>query len=334
MAWVILFDLACRFRLTLQQTYSGCQVAIYISLGFSKVASILLVRRLFICDMKNAWTICNIITGAIVVWTLVSAILVSAGCSNESLSPKNPAEICSGIETRYMFVVVTDALTDLILAFIPTYLCRHLQMNILFKLQILGVFALRLPLLILAALFYKAWSSSLHGDKPGVERTTALVYQQSQLCFSLIAATIPCLKSFIQGFDTGSGQKAGFGYSFNSGAYGHMSSVHHSTAHVDDGESYQMSRLDRSQNSTSRPSKGNNREGTVRVNRKPFTTESGPTTYDGVELERRSTQESDRKSQQSTQELFIRKDVQFEVKREPAMKGIDAHRPGLLRLPK
>ena len=299
------------------------------------MASILLVRRLFIRDMKSAWMICNIITGTVVVWTLVSAVLVSAGCSSESLSPRNSADICSGIETRYMFVVATDALTDLVLAFIPTYLCYRLQMDFLVKLQVLGIFAIRLPLLALAILFYRAWKNSLFSDNPGVERTVALACQQSQLCFSLIVATIPCLKAFIQSFDTGSGQKAGFGYSSNSGAYGHMSSVHRSTAHVDDGESYQMSRLSRNQNATSRLRNGDDSKGAVRNYRQPFTTEFGSAAgAAGMELERRSTQESDRRSQLSTQELVIRKDVQFEVKREPVKKNLEIHRPGLLCLPK
>ncbi|KZM24452.1 hypothetical protein ST47_g4406 [Ascochyta rabiei] len=315
-------------------TYSSGQVVLYISLGFSKISTILLVRRLFIRDMKNAWAMCNLITGAMVIWTIVSAVLVLAGCTSDSLSPKTPSDICNGIEVRYMFVVITDGVTDLILAFIPSYLCRHLQMNILFKLQVLGLFALRLPLVVLAGLFYHAWRTAHHSDNPGVERTASLVYQQSQLCFSLIAATIPCLKSFIQGFDTGSGQKAGFGYSSNSGAYGHMSSVHHSSSRFDNGESYQMSRLDRDNDNTSRLRKGGGSE-EARIKRKSFVAEGGATTMDGnIELERCSTQESDRKSQQSTQELFIRKDVQFEVKREPAKKHTDTHQPGLLRLPK
>jgi hypothetical protein len=208
-------------------------------------------------------------------------------------------------------------------------------MSSFFKLQVLGVFALRLPLLALAGLFYTAWKSSLHSDNAGVERTTALVYQQSQLCYSLISATIPCLKTFIQSFDTGSGQKAGFGNSSNSGAYGHMSSVHHSTAHADDGESYQMSRLDRHKNGISRLRHGGDNNGAVRVNRKTPIAYAGSATDDGgMELERRSTEESDRKSQQSTQELVIRKDVQFDVKRELAKNMSESHRPALLHLPK
>lgn len=304
------------------------------SLGFSKTALILLVRRLFMRDMKHAWAVCNVATAVIITWTLVSAVLVSAGCASESLLPRNSSEICQGLEIRYMVVVISDGITDFMLAFIPTYLCRRLQMNIVFKLQILGVFALRLPLIILAGLFFKTWSSSLHGENPGVERTTALIYQQSQLCFSLIAATIPCLKSFIQSFDTGSGQKAGVGYSTHSSGYGHVSSIHHSTPQFDEGESIPLSRFDRSEGGPSRL-RGGAGEGAVRVNRKPYVVESTFGTDDGSgELYRRSTQESDRKSQHSTQELFIRKDVQFEVKHEPVKKGTDTHRPGLLRLPK
>ncbi len=285
-------------------------------------------------DMKHAWAVCNVATVVIVMWTLVSSVLVSAGCASESLSPKKPSDICHGIETRYMFVVITDGITELMLAFIPTYLCRNLQMHIVFKLQVLAVFMIRLPLVVLAGLFYKTWITSLHGENPGVERTTPLIYQQSQLCFSLVAATIPCLKSFIQSFDTGSGQKPGFGYSSNSGAYGHMSTVHHSTTQSDHGESYPMPRLGHGQTGTSRLQRGAS-EGAIRVNRKPSIAQGTLGTDDGdVELDRRSTQESDRKSHQSTQELFIQKDVQFEVKREFVKKGMETHRPGLLRLPK
>ncbi|KAF3000064.1 hypothetical protein E8E13_001092 [Curvularia kusanoi] len=318
------------------QTYAGAQVALYIALGLSKMASILLVRRLFIRDMRSAWAICNIITGIIAAWTLLSASLVSAGCSNDSLSPKNSQDMCVGIKTRYLIVVVTDCLTDAILAFIPTYLCRRLQMNLLFKLQILGVFALRLPLLLFAILFYTSWSKHWQSDNPGVARTTALVYQQCQLCSSLIAATIPCLKSFIQSFDTGSGQKAGFGYSSNSGAYGHMSTIHHSATQADEyDDSYPMTRLDRTQTGVTRLRYLGSNTNIMGTSGKS----SSAGTYDaaenfGADLEERKTSVSGRNSEQSTHELVIRREVQFDVKREPARKRAEAHQPGLLRLPK
>ncbi|KAF2846507.1 hypothetical protein T440DRAFT_372729, partial [Plenodomus tracheiphilus IPT5] len=197
-------------------TQYGVQIAIYISLGLSKLSTILLVRRLFPRDMQSARTICNVITAITVIWTLASAVLVSAGCSAQSLSPRNSSQICAGIEARYMAVVISDAITDLILAFVPTFLCRNLQMKLLFKIQVLGVFALRLLLIPLAGLFVQSWKTSLRSQDPGIARTKPLVYQQAHLCLSLIAATIPCIRSFLQSFDTGSGLKAGLGPTTNS----------------------------------------------------------------------------------------------------------------------
>lgn len=290
---------------------------VYLSLGFSKIATILLVRRLLIRDMKIAWSTCNTVVGVTVTWTVASAIIVSAGCSSESLSPRTSSKLCAGLKTRYMLVTVADGVTDLVLAFLPAYLCRNLHMKFMFKLQVLGIFALRLVLLVLAGLFYKYWMASLASDDTVVVRTTALIFQQAEVCFSLIAGTIPCLKSFIQSFDTGSGVKAGFGSTHTSG-YGHHSKVLHGrNAEINDEESYQMSPLRRDiidrpffqvkvdEDKLLRSTRGSAATGLC-----------GVSMEDLVRLERRSTLDFDSSSQLSTQELVIRKDVRWEVTRE------------------
>lgn len=216
-----------------------------------------------------------------------------------------------------MLVTVADGVTDLLLAILPAYLCRNLHMKFMFKLQVLGIFALRLPLLVLAGLFYKYWMASLASDDTDVVRTTALIFQQAEVCFALIAGTIPCLKSFIQSFDTGSGVKAGFGSTHTSG-YGPHSKVHHgSNAEINDEESYQMSPLRRDiidrpvfqvkgdEDRLLRSTRGSTATGLL-----------GVSMEDLVRLERRSTMEFDSSSQLSTQELVIRKDVRWEVTRE------------------
>jgi hypothetical protein len=132
------------------------------------VATILIVRRLFTVDMRGPRRICNIIIGAIVVWTIASAVLVSAGCSAASISLKTPLHTCPNFGTRYLVVTVTDAVTDSILTVTPAYLRRRLHMNIRLKLQVLGVFALRLPLVVLSILFFKWWKLSLDDANPGI----------------------------------------------------------------------------------------------------------------------------------------------------------------------
>ena len=116
--------------------------------------------------------------------------LVSIGCSPESIAPVSPTETCPTIVTRYKIVVVTDAITDVILVVIPGYLCWQLQMSIVLKVQVLAVFAFRLPLVALSGLFLKTWIRSLSIVNPGIHRTPAIIFQQAELCVSLMAATI------------------------------------------------------------------------------------------------------------------------------------------------
>jgi hypothetical protein len=308
------------------QTQMAAQITAYLTLGLSKMATILIVRRLFTVDMKEPWRICNIITGCVVAWTIASALLISAGCSAESISPQTPTQTCPGIRSRYLVVTITDALTDILLTVTPAYLCRQLNMKVWFKLQVFGIFALRLPLVVLSAFFFRSWTRSLTHANPGVARTRPLVYQQCQICFSIIVGTIPSLKAFLQSFDTGSGVKAGFGYS--SSQYGSGGSgARQSRAPMSPGasNSFPMARIQRRVDASQERS-----DGTARVKKPSGKTQQ--TSLDSVEVGRPS-RESDRRSHTSTQELFIRKDVEWEVTSEAARKGSDINTPGLLRLP-
>lgn len=211
-----------------------------------------------------------------------------------------------------MVVVITDAITDLVLAVVPAYLCRHIQMKFMFKVEVLVIFALRFPLLVLSSLFFKYWRTSLNSDNIGVARTTALILQQSQLCVSLIAGTIPCLRSFMNSFDTGSGVKARLELSADFSGYGHHSSIHHSSsAPIKHGESYQMSSLNDGRNGKPKAEVQVDNDETARGTWRRFARRlrSDKETYN-LEMDRHSTQESDHRSQMSTQELVIRKEVE------------------------
>jgi hypothetical protein len=152
------------------------------------------------------------------------------------------------------------------------------------------------------------------------------VYQQCQICYSIIVGTIPSLKAFLQSFDTGSGVKAGFGYS--SSQYGSGGSgARQSRAPMSPGLDIPMARIQR------RIETSQERNGTARVNKKPSGKTQQTSTDDSIEFGRSSSHESDRRSHTSTQELFIRKDVEWEVTSEAARKGSDINTPGLLRLP-
>ncbi|KAH7385411.1 hypothetical protein DE146DRAFT_621468 [Phaeosphaeria sp. MPI-PUGE-AT-0046c] len=315
----------------------GNQIALYVSLGFSKLSTILFIRRLFTRDMKKAWIICNSMTAIAVAWTVLAAFLVSVGCSPESLAPTMPSQTCPSIVARYEAVVITDAVTDFALVIIPSLLCWDLHMSTMLKLQVLAVFAVRLPLVALSGLFLKRWTYSLVAPNPGVRRTSALVFQQSELCWSLMAATIPCLKSFLRSFDTGSGVKATMNSSNEFG-----SSDHNGSGSRTGGESHELSTLDRSKAASSikQSWRSPRDDGTVRVNLRPFTS-ARPSSrlrrkkspWPSLEAQD-NVQEADGQSQHSRKELFIRRERHYEVTSEVARADSDVSRPGILRLPK
>jgi hypothetical protein len=320
-----------------RQTLLAAQIATYFALGLSKTATVLIVRRLFTVDMREPRRTCNIVTGIVVIWTIVSALLISVGCSAASISPRSLLETCPGMRTRYLIVTITDALTDIILTVTPTYLCCRLNMGLCIKLQVLGIFGLRLPLILLSILFFKYWKHSLDNANPGIARTTPLAYQQCQLCISIIVGTIPSLKAFLQSFDTGSGVKADLRCISNAnGNGGEESSARCGRQSSSSGQwdSYQMERLDRSCFHISRQQLGRD-DGAVRIHRKPCFGMDQRRESVGKSSKYRHTisDESDRRSNRSTQELVIRKDMQWEVKSEIVQTGSDVDTPGLLRLP-
>lgn len=246
--------------------------------------------------------------GLVTLWTILAACLVSVGCSPESIAPLREVQICAGVFIRYQVVVITDVVTDVLLVLVPAYLVWKLQMSVQLKLQVISVFAFRLPLLPLSILALQNWNKSLHSINPGVDRAYPIIYQQSQLCFSLIAGTVPCLKSFIRSFDTGSGVKVGYtSNAYGSGGYGK-------------GESYRMRSLN-TNGSTLKTQNGE--DGDIKVDTRHFNPGhehrrgrgNSTTMITTLASSSKKATEEDTASHGS-QELFIRRDVQWEVRTE------------------
>ncbi|ORY16827.1 hypothetical protein BCR34DRAFT_475937 [Clohesyomyces aquaticus] len=282
----------------------GNQILLYLSLGLSKCAAVLLIQRLFTRDARRFWMICNIVTGVMVVWTIVAALTVSAGCSPKSTLTAFQDQICSGLLPRYQLVVITDALTDVLLVLVPAYLVWQLQMKNTLKLQVISAFAIRLPLIPLSILALSTYHNSLQSSNPGVDRTIPIVYQQAELCWSLIAATLPCLQSFIRSFDTGSGAKVAYTtHAYGSSGYGN-------------GGSFKMQTLS-GNGSALRSLNGDN--GDVKVSSKHHRGRGNTTaqiTTGTLSNKSGHSPEEVSITSHGSQEMIIRRDVQWEVRSE------------------
>ncbi|KKZ64247.1 hypothetical protein EMCG_09772 [[Emmonsia] crescens] len=110
---------------------------------------------------------------------------------------------CFQAYPTWMGVETSGIGMELLLATLPMYIAWGLKVQLKSKLVLLLAFSFRLPVIIIAVLriFYLR-KQDMMADPMfyGVEPSVCM---EVQLHYSLIAATIPCLKPFVKSFNTG-----------------------------------------------------------------------------------------------------------------------------------
>lgn len=139
-------------------------------------------------------------------------------------------------------------------------------------------------------------------DNPGVAIVPVIVMQQVELCWSLISATVPNLKSFVKSFSSGFGIQldASLTQNYGSGRYGRS------------GGGYEMGSL---------PGKGSHKsESAGRSFNDPGETRRVlPTNTSHVTTITREQDSIDSGGSQDSRGHIIRKDIQWDVHYEPAV---------------
>lgn len=267
------------------------QLLLYFTLGLTKCSVVLLIQRVFTRDMKTFWWVCSFLAGAVIVWGIASIFAISVGCLPSDHAPLTAQTKCVGWVLRYKVIVAFDVITEAFLAVLPIYLVWNVQMSVGFKLRVVLAFAFRLPVAVLSILFLHFFAESRHSSNPGVSISAAIIFQQAELGYSLIAATIPCLRSFIKSFDTG----LGLTVTYASNPYG-------SSGY---GGSYKMQSLAKGESikSTIEPA-------SAAVGFRPDRTQNSTSIYHP----NATPQEDSSVTSHGSQEMIIRRDVQWDVR--------------------
>ena len=130
---------------------------------------------------------------------------------------------------RWAVVVGLDALLEFFFFALAILLVFPLQMSLYIKITVVGAFSFRLICAVFAAMYGAAVGTYTRADDPGLAIATVLVWQQVELGYALMAATIPTLKSFIRGYNKAMGWEASYdskkklGGGYNLGTYGNNS---------------------------------------------------------------------------------------------------------------
>ncbi|OAP65571.1 hypothetical protein AYL99_01543 [Fonsecaea erecta] len=177
------------------------EIFFIMSLTLAKASVTLLIRRLFSINMQKRALVCDLFLGVCAIWGLASILIIAIDCPLLSLMGYH-GRFCANFVARWEAIGILDAATEAVMVGMVVSLLWDLKMKTGRKAQIVGAFSFRLGILAFAAVH--VWDQKNFTVRPntGVRLAAPIVFQQIELCYSLLSCTIPNLKSFLLNFDT------------------------------------------------------------------------------------------------------------------------------------
>ncbi|KIW14959.1 hypothetical protein PV08_07746 [Exophiala spinifera] len=189
------------------------EILFLLALSAAKASTLYLMMRLFNLSGSKAtfegrsrifyWFALAFLTAA-GLWGILSVVAISVDCSTADFIRGNASQ-CSRQFLRWQLITAFDVAIECLMILLAIVIVLPVHISLALKCQVVLAFSFRLPLVALSVLHLKFISEYTTSRNPGVAFVTALVLQQVQLCWSLISATIPNLKSFVKSFSSGFG---------------------------------------------------------------------------------------------------------------------------------
>ncbi|PSN70771.1 hypothetical protein BS50DRAFT_517405 [Corynespora cassiicola Philippines] len=188
------------------------------SLAAAKASVALLMLRLFTRDIevtRKSWVLCHITVAFTIAWGFGSIVALSVSCIPSSLISDDASRLCSSQLLRWRIIAFTDIFIEIMLISLPVIFIWRIQMKRYIKLQVVVAFGFRLPVIAFAVAHLHNVATYLKGGSKSKGMIAVLVYQQFELFWALMSATIPTLKTFMRSFNSGFGMEIdldGYGY--------------------------------------------------------------------------------------------------------------------------
>ncbi|KAF2744789.1 hypothetical protein M011DRAFT_528121 [Sporormia fimetaria CBS 119925] len=182
---------------------------------FAKLSVLSLLRRLFVRDHTNTARLCNITIGFTALSGAVSVLVSTVRCP----SSKFFVDHCNHQIERWVVVTALDVTTEGLILTLPCYMVWQVQMRLQTKLRVIAAFGFRSGAIALSAAHLNMWTSYSRGRPSPFDIVPTFIMQQALLAASLISATIPNLKAFLESLSASWGE-AGFGSAYTTRAVG------------------------------------------------------------------------------------------------------------------
>ncbi|KIX04901.1 uncharacterized protein Z518_05772 [Rhinocladiella mackenziei CBS 650.93] len=186
-------------RPTVQEMYYTSNLLFIISLGLSKLSVVFFLLRL--THVKWHRIVFISATGLLTAWTIGSLFAIALQC-NLTKPWIMAGERCTGAYLRWQIICALDIISEVGLVAMSICLVWDLYTSVTNKIVVVGAFVFRLGMIV-AVVFRLA-----NFDKPGriTDPTLAedlfIVWTQTELIYSLVSATIPTLRPFMNNLNT------------------------------------------------------------------------------------------------------------------------------------
>ncbi|KIW69402.1 hypothetical protein PV04_05281 [Phialophora macrospora] len=189
------------------------QILFILSAAAAKASTLCLMMRLFNLSGPRTgqkrrqrafyWVGVAVMVG-VALWAILAIVAVAVNCSVPGFIRGDGAS-CSHQFLRWQLITAFDVVTEGLLILIVICVVWPVHLAFSMKCQVVLAFSFRLVVAALAILHLHYIADYTGSDNPGIAIVPVIVIQQVQLCWSLISATIPNLKSFVKSFSSGFG---------------------------------------------------------------------------------------------------------------------------------
>ncbi|KAL6888001.1 hypothetical protein GGI43DRAFT_430956 [Trichoderma evansii] len=171
------------------------QLLYAISLGFAKNSIVAMLKRIFFTQ-SYAW-IANLIMGLNVVWMLQTILTSFLVCQpvNINWDPTVQGH-CGNGRVAYALFSIFDIITDVAIVILPLRLLARLQMEKIYKIALIGVFAFGLVTVVCTAIRLRSYFFLDIKDLT-FSGITVMITGVIQLCVAIIVATAPLLRPIL-----------------------------------------------------------------------------------------------------------------------------------------
>ncbi|ORY59964.1 uncharacterized protein BCR38DRAFT_443484 [Pseudomassariella vexata] len=180
------------------KSFFAVELLSILALCLAKCSVIALMLRMFAIKMwKNL--LCAVLLFLAAAWGVGSIIGLAINCSAVDILTDNNTQ-CPQQYLRWKIITAIDIITELLICLLPIALVWSLNMSFNLKCQVFTAFSFRIPLIVASALHLAYFKKYPTSAEPQFDITNSLLIQQVMLTWSLISATIPNLKSFMMSF--------------------------------------------------------------------------------------------------------------------------------------